>query len=396
MVNLKRLITPKKLKVYLLSAGHLIHDIYTSFLSPVLPLLIEKFSLTYTLAACLRLAMRIPSILNPFIGHIADGVGLKYFVALAPAITAIAMSLIGKAPNYLSLVILLIVTGLSSSFFHVPAPVILKRISGRKLGMSMSGFQIGGELSRTIGPIIVVGAISLWGFAGIYRLMPLGIVVSIVLLLKLKDEKIPRHRSKKYNFKKSITKTLKQGKMLIFALLGIVLVKSFTASVTAAFLPTYLSFKGYSLWIAGGALSILQAAAIIGVLLTGIISDIIGRKRLLIIVTFCSPLAMLLFLIGVKHALIPVVILLGLISFSSTPVVLALIQENDFKYPSIANGIYLTINFLLSSIIVLFFGKVSDIFGMEKAFFISGICSFLGLPLVFFIPGDKKDSITDG
>ena len=177
--------------------------------------------------------------------------------------------------------------------------------------------------------------------------------------------------------------------MLILSLLGILLIKSFTASVVSAFLPTYLSFKGYSLWMAGGALSILQAAAIIGVLLTGTISDMIGRKRLLIIVSFCSPLSMLLFLIGVKHALIPVVILLGLISFSSTPVVLALIQENNFKYPSIANGIYMTINFLLSSIIVLLFGKISDMFGMEKAFFISGICSFLGLPLVFLIPDDK-------
>ncbi len=389
MNNLKRLITPNKLKVYLLSTGHLIHDIYTSFLSPVLPLLIEKFSLTYTLAAYLRLLMRIPSLLNPIIGHIADGSGVKYFVALAPAITAIAMSLIGKAPNYLSLAILLIVAGLSSSFFHVPAPVILKRISDRKLGMSMSAFQIGGELSRTIGPVIVVGAISLWGFEGIYRLMPLGIIISIILLFKLKDEKIPKAGSKKYNFKTSITKTFKQGKVLILALLGIILIKSFTASVIAAFLPTYLSFKGYSLWMAGGALSILQAAAIIGVLITGVISDIIGRRRLLLIVSFCSPLAMILFLIGIKTALIPVVILLGLISFSSTPVVLAMIQENNFKYPSIANGIYMTINFLLSSFIVLFFGKISDMFGLEKAFFISGMCSFLGLPLVFLIPADR-------
>ncbi|MCK4993900.1 MAG: MFS transporter, partial [Candidatus Omnitrophica bacterium] len=121
----------------------------------------------------------------------------------------------------------------------------------------------------------------------------------------------------------------------------------------------------------------------------GVISDIIGRRRLLLIVSFCSPLAMILFLIGIKTALIPVVILLGLISFSSTPVVLAMIQENNFKYPSIANGIYMTINFLLSSFIVLFFGKISDMFGLEKAFFISGMCSFLGLPLVFLIPADR-------
>ena len=219
--------------------------------------------------------------------------------------------------------------------------------------------------------------------------MPLGIIISIVLLIKLKDEKSITHKSKKHNFKESISTTLRQGKKLIYALLGILLIKSFTASVVSAFLPTYLSFKGYSLWMAGGALSILQAAAIIGVLLTGTISDIIGRRRLLIFVSFCSPLAMLLFLIGIKHALIPVVILLGLISFSSTPVILALIQENNFKYPSIANGIYMTISFLLTSIIVLFFGKIADILGLEKAFLISGLCSFLGLPLVFLIPKDK-------
>ncbi len=390
MRNLTELFTPKKIKVYLLSFGHLIHDIYTSFLSPVLPLLIEKFALTYTFAAFLRVLLRIPSIFNPFIGHVADVWGLKYFVALAPAITAIAMSLIGKAPNYLSLAILLLVAGLSSSFFHVPAPVILKRISDQKLGLSMSCFQIGGEISRTIGPIIVVGAISFWGFEGIYRLMPLGIIVSIILLLKLKDENIPSHSSKKYNFKKTIAKTLSQGKFLISALVGIILIKSFTASVIAAFLPTYLTSKGYSLWMAGGALSILQAAAIIGVLITGVISDIIGRRRLLLIISFCSPLVMILFLLGIKSALIPVVILLGLVSFSSTPVVLALIQENNFKYPSVANGIYMTINFLFGSVIVLFFGYISDVFGLEKAFFISGMCSFLGLPLVFLIPAEKK------
>ncbi len=389
-MNIKRFVTPKRQKVYLISLAHLIHDIYTSFLSPVLPILIENFSLSYTLASFLRMALRIPSLLNPLIGHISDNFGLKYFVALAPAITAVAMSLIGNAPNYWSLLILLFVTGISSSFFHVPSPVILKRISDNRLGASMSCFQIGGELSRTIGPVIVIGAISLWGFNGIYRLIPFGVIISLILLFKLKDEKIPQEESAKLSFRKSMAETLKHGRILFISLSGLILMKSFTASVLAAFLPTYLNFRGHSLWMAGGALSILQAAAIIGVLVTGTISDKIGRKRLLIILGICSPLAMFLFLFCIKSVIIPTVILLGFISFSSTPVVLALIQESNFKYPSIANGIYMMISFVLGSFIVVLFGMIADMVGLEKAFYISAGCSLLGLPFVWLIPEHKR------
>ncbi|MCK4423638.1 MAG: MFS transporter [Candidatus Omnitrophica bacterium] len=383
------MITPKKLTVYLISLGHLIHDTYTSFLAPVLPILIENFSLSYTLAGILRMALRIPSLVNPLIGHIADSFGLKYFVALSPAITAVAMSLIGNAPNYWSLLILLFITGISSSFFHVPSPVILKRISDNKLGANMSYFQIGGELSRTIGPVIAVGAVSLWGFDGMYRLIPFGLIMSLILLLKLKDEKILRQESEKLNFKKAMTETLKQGRILFISLMGLLLMKSFTASVLAAFLPVYLNSRGHSLWMAGGALSILQAAAIIGVLVTGTISDKIGRKRLLIILALCSPLVMFLFLALIKSVIIPTVILLGFLSFSSTPVILALIQESEFKYPSIANGIYMMMSFILGSLVVLFFGKIADIVGLEKAFYICGACSFIGLPFIFLIPERK-------
>jgi len=371
----------------------LAHDIYTSFLAPILPILIEKFSLTYTLAGLLRVMLRVPSLLNPVIGSVADRFGLKYFVVLAPAITAVSMSLIGNAPNYTSILILLFVTGVSSSFFHVPSPVILKQISNSNLGASMSYFQIGGELSRTIGPIIIIGAISLWGITGVYRLIPFGIIMSLILLLKLKDDVVPQDSTKRLYLIRSFVDTMKHGKMIFISISGLLLTKSFTASIIATFLPTYLSTKGHGLWMAGGALSILQAAAIIGVLLTGTISDKVGRKRLLIIISMGAPLSMLLFLFCIKMTIVPTVVLLGLISFSSTPVVLALIQESNFKYPSIANGIYMTASFMLSSLIILLFGKIADIIGLEKSLYISAICSFAGLPFVFLIPEHKKGTL---
>ncbi|MEA3307019.1 MAG: MFS transporter [Elusimicrobiota bacterium] len=388
-MTIKKLSNSNKGKVYLISIAHFVHDTYTSFLSPVLPLLIENLSLSYTSASFLRVVMRIPSLLNPLIGSLADNMGVKYFIALSPFITSVTMCLMGNAPNYLTILILLFIAGVSSSFFHVPAPVVLKRISKNRLGQSMSYFQIGGELSRSVGPLLIVAAISLWGFSGIYRLIPFGALTSLILILNLKDETFPHAKSKHLEIGKTIIATLLQGKKLFTFLIGLMLVKSFTASILVTFLPTYLTEKGYNLWIAGGALALLQGAAVLGVFLSGTLSDKLGRKPLLIFLTAASPIAMILFVFSNKWTIVPTLILLGLVALSSTPVILALIQERDFKYPSIANGLYMTISFMLTSIIVLSFGKISDMVGLEKAFYLAIIGSFLGLPVLFLNPEKK-------
>ena len=64
---------------------------------------------------------------------------------------------------------------------------MIKEASGDRVGTGMSFFMVGGESARTLGPLIVTAAVSLWGLEGIYKLMPLGIVASIVLYIKLKD-----------------------------------------------------------------------------------------------------------------------------------------------------------------------------------------------------------------
>ena len=119
--------------VLTMSFAHFLHDTYSSFLAPILPMLIEKFGMNYTLAGLLTVFQRIPSLINPFVGLIADKKSVRYFVTLTPAITAIAMSLLGAAPNYIILAILLLVMGVSSAIFHVPSPVLIKKVSGKNL-----------------------------------------------------------------------------------------------------------------------------------------------------------------------------------------------------------------------------------------------------------------------
>ncbi|NOQ41857.1 MAG: MFS transporter, partial [Desulfuromusa sp.] len=148
----------KKADVLVLSFAHLAHDTFSAFLAPLLPLLIDKLGMSLSMTAFLDIIRRIPALFNPFLGLLAEKTGIKYFVILTPAITAISMGLVGLANSFAMLFILLFVAGISAALFHVPTPVIVKEASGNKVGTGMSFFMVGGELARTVGPLLVISA----------------------------------------------------------------------------------------------------------------------------------------------------------------------------------------------------------------------------------------------
>ena len=176
-------------KVALVSLSHFLHDVYTSFLSPLLPLLIEKFSLTLSQAGLLSTVMQIPALLNPFIGLVADNKGLaRWLVILAPSLTAIPMSLIGITPSYGLLLVLVFFAGISVALYHVPAPVLVAKYSGSKKGRGMSFFMTGGELARTIGPMFAVATVSVLGLSHFHWVMVFALVTSVILYFTLEKE----------------------------------------------------------------------------------------------------------------------------------------------------------------------------------------------------------------
>ena len=126
-----------------LSFAHFLHDTYSSFLSPVLPILIKNLGISLTLAALLSVFQRAPSLFNPFIGIFADRLPLLYFVVITPVVTAVTMSFLPMASSYPILILLLLTMGLSAAFFHVPAPVLMRNVSGRRIGTGMSFFMLG-------------------------------------------------------------------------------------------------------------------------------------------------------------------------------------------------------------------------------------------------------------
>lgn len=375
-------------KIVTVSFAHLFHDIYSAFLAPMLPLLITKLGISLSMAGLLDVVRRIPALFNPLIGLMADRICFKYFIIITPAITAISMSLLGIAPSYFVLFVLLFVSGFSSTLFHVPAPVVIKRLSGDRTATGMSFFMFGGEMARTLGPLIIVGAISVWGLEGSFRVMPLGLLATFILFFKLKDIS-PANDNVGNNRKKGTRETLRDLVPFFTFIIGFQFFRAGMKSALTLYLPTYLTGNGYSFWLAGISLSVLQLAGAGGTFGTGFISDRITPRNTLLITAVASPVVMWMFLQANEVMILPILILMGFLLFAPGPVILALVQDTNTEYPAFVNGIYMTINIGINSIMILMIGILGDSIGLDTTFMIFAGLAIFSIPFIFILPGRK-------
>jgi FSR family fosmidomycin resistance protein-like MFS transporter len=378
--------------VILISIAHLTHDVYTSFLAPLLPLLIQKLNISLFLSGLLSVIQRLPSLFNFLIGILSENLKVRYFVIFAPAVTTVAMSFIGVAPTYTILVILIFVSGVSSTLFHVPSPVMVKKISGQRTGMGMSFYMLGGELARTLGPLVVVAAVEQWGLQGTLRLIPFGLIASFILFLKLRNISISEEiKTEKPNYPKIFRRFLP----VFLTLAGITFFRGAMKSSLTLYLPVYLTGKGMELWGAGISLSVLQLAAAAGTFLSGSISDKIGRRKMLIIVTVLSPVLMILFINSSGVYSVILLILMGLFLVGPESVNLAVIHNLDTKHLPFVNGVYMTINFFINSIMTLVVGGLSDWIGMDKTYLIAALFAFPSIIFAFLVPEKRFNNPGD-
>jgi FSR family fosmidomycin resistance protein-like MFS transporter len=141
-----------------------------------------------------------------------------------------------------------------------------------------------------------------------------------------------------------------------------------------------------SLWLAAGALTILEGAGVAGALLTGTLSDRWGRRRVLLTLLCAAPVLLLIFLFGPKALALPLLIALGLTAISPTPVMMAIVQDQFPDHRAAANGIYMFINFLLRALALWLVGALADRFGLSLAFTVAALAAFAAIPAVLRLP----------
>jgi MFS transporter, FSR family, fosmidomycin resistance protein len=176
---------------------------------------------------------------------------------------------------------------------------------------------------------------------------------------------------------------------VLVPLTGIVVIRGFTSASLTTFLPVFLTEEGAELWFAGISLSVLEAAGVVGALLGGTLSDRLGRRTMLFFSMAFTPVFMFAFVYASDMLRFPLLLLLGLAAISITPVIMAIVQESVPENRALANGVYMSVNFAIRSVIVVIVGALGDAWGMRAAFLFSAAIPLIGLPLLRFLPNNR-------
>src|SRR5262249_31626241 len=157
---MRSVVTPRLL---LLSLAHFTIDAYSSFFSPLLPLLVTKLDLSLTRVGTLvALASVASSFAQPVFGLLGDRLRRPWFVAVGPLIAATFLSAIGTAPTFGALVSLLMLGGIGVAMFHPQAAAISSGLTARR-SVAMAIFVTGGTLGFSLGPLVAVSVVGAFG-----------------------------------------------------------------------------------------------------------------------------------------------------------------------------------------------------------------------------------------
>jgi FSR family fosmidomycin resistance protein-like MFS transporter len=366
--------------------AHGSHDLYPSFLGPLVPQIQDKLGISLAVASLMLPAQQLPSVFQPFIGYFADRTSRRWFVVLTPGIAAVSLSSLGLAPNIALVLILLLISGLASAAFHAPAVALVGEYGGNKMGRAMAIFMAGGEVSRTVGPILITTAIALFTLEGSWVVMAIGLSASVILYFTLDTRATDARRLSAPSV--DLRPLLKARRKPITGIIGYTVMTGIATMPFNFFLVEYLVEKGHSEWYGGFALSTIFASGIVGGLIGGSLSDRYGRQLVLALSVALAPPLLYTYLAVEDGRVAGLVVLFiaGMVAMSSRSVTLAVAAEILPEARGPMAGLMLALGFVTTSLAALAFGIFADSYGIERVYWYMPIIWLTALPFVAMLP----------
>lgn len=373
-----------------IAGAHFSHDLYPAFIGVLIPAVQEKLGISLAVASLMVPADQLPSMVQPVVGVIADRTSRRWYVVLAPALSAICFSLIGLAPHVAIVLLLLIAAGFVSAGFHPPAIALVTEYGGSRLGRAVAIFMAGGDLARSLGPLVITAAIALFTLEGSVVVVVFGLVASLLLYLTLDTREIDAETRSRARVR--IGPILRARLRPIAAVISYSIIIGMTSTPFQYFLVKLLETRGRGGWYSGAALTIFSAAGVLGGLLGGSLSDRLGRRTLMMLCSLTSAPLFYLYLLTENGTwfVLGILFLAGMAARSARPVGLAFAQEMLPEARGTMAGITQAIQFVSSSVVAFGFGALADAISIQTAFWWAAGISLLGLLLVPFLPNPSK------
>ena len=347
----------------LIVVSHMSIDAYTAFLPPLLPRIMDSLGLSITLAATLHTALSIATALpQPAFGYLADRFGRRAFLAAGPIVGGIFLSLMGMAPSYLVLILLLMVGGLGSAAFHPPGASLVARAGdGRGSGVRMSIFSFGGAAGFAAGPISAVAIVGLLGLSGLWIAMIPGVLFGIALWFGVKG----RTRVGPGTPPPPPMEVIRMLKGPLGLVFGISVVGSFAQKAILTFIPIIAHRAGVSETAGAVVLSVYLGAQGLGTLTSGFLTDRLNRQHLLTAVSVLAvPTHILaLTLAPASPAAIVMAVCAGFLNMALLPPIVVMAQEILPSGTAASSGIVMGLAWAVGTLGIPVVGGFADAFG---------------------------------
>ena len=351
---------------------------------PLLPRIMDGLDLSIAAAASLGSAFAIATALpQPFFGYFADRFGRRAFAVGGVVVSAIFVSLIGFAPSFWILLLMLVLGGLGGAAFHPPGASYAVRVgAGRGGGARYSVFSFGGALGYAAGPLVAVGLVA-WG--GMQRLWVA--MIPAILLAPLFFRGLPSGRGETRGAAPAPPPTLVLRRLA--GPLGIIFgVSSAMAFVQRVFLtmePIIVAEAGGSEALGAAALSLYLGAQAFGTVAGGLLADRMNRRLLLFgLCALALPAHLLAVWLGPWAA--PGLVAIGVAGFlgmATLPPIVVMAQEMLPRAPGTSSGIVMGLAWTVGAFGVMATGAVADTTGPQYAALLSmpvaGLAALLAL-----------------
>jgi FSR family fosmidomycin resistance protein-like MFS transporter len=360
--------------------AHTFNDMYPNLYPVLLPVLMLQIHFSTAAAALISTVSALTAqLLQPLMGFWADRAGGRGFVVggllLGSIVSAGAFA---WAPSYQILLVALFIGGLGNAAFHPHASALVGELTGRRKGLGMSLFMIGGNFGRALAPVLA-STIFLWGGRRELVLAALpGVIMAVVMYWFMNPSPAPKPRPEHI-----FTPEFKAGLHRASRLLIVVGLRAVVTLSTLTLIPILWKTQGRSIAETASLLSVIFIAASFGNLAGGTLSDITGPKPVIIASSVFSSLFLFL-LLKTKIVFLSLIVaaLLG-VSLYSTGAVITVYSQSLFpENKGMASGLTLGLGNTLGSLGVAIIGLIADRYSPGTGIQVAACISLLVVPIV--------------
>lgn len=378
--------------VLLCSLAHGVWHMFNQSLTPLLPLIMEDFALSYVqIGLLLTASSTFKSVLIIPIGHLSDRMGRrKHFISLGLCLSAASFFLMGLANTFNQLLLFQLLAGVGGTAYHAVGPVLVAQSSSKTRGKAMGIEGFAGASGSAAGPLLagIIGVFSGWR-SSLHILAILGFMTSPVVW---KFGREPKEEFKTGNPPED-SKDNGPHFHLIVPLAVTILIFGLRNNFwwgVSKFIPLYLvKSRSMSVGVATMLFASSMMVGSMGQLIGGALSDAKGWNKTVVSSTAIAALSMLFFTAVPKILLGPVMYFSCFAYFAGTPPLRALIA--DLATPStlaMVFGLTYTVTAIVATVTPTVFGYLADLVGLEIIFLLVSVSLVVVVGLVLVL--DRK------